>query len=143
MDTFVRKGELSEGQRNWHVIDAENQVVGRLASEIAYKLRGKHKPTFAVDRDEGDFVIVVNAEKIKFTGNKLNDKKYIHHTGFIGGVKEKTAKEVLEGKFPERVIEHAVKGMLPKNSLGRKQLAKLKVYVGAEHPHQSQVGRKA
>ena len=128
---------VKEIERKWYVINADGKVLGRLASEIAIRLRGKHKPTYSTFMDNGDFVVVINAEKIKLTGNKLNDKIYYNHSGYIGGLKEATAAEVLE-KRPAEVLMVAVKGMLPKNSLGRSQLKKLKVYAGTEHPHMAQ-----
>ncbi len=124
-------------KKEWYVVNAEDKVLGRLASEIARRLRGKHKPTFSTFIDNGDFVIVTNAEKIHLTGNKWDDKKYYHHTGYIGGIKEATAKEILTKK-PTDLIYKAVKGMLPKNKLGRAQLKKLKVYAGSDHPHEAQ-----
>ena len=128
---------VNEIEKKWYVVDAENKVLGRLASEIASRLRGKHKPTFSTFIDNGDFIVVTNAEKIVLTGNKLNDKKYYRHTGYIGGIKETTAKELL-AKHPTDLITKAVKGMLPKNKLGRAQLKKLKVYAGKNHPHAAQ-----
>lgn len=128
---------VNEIERNWFVVDAESQVLGRLASEIATRLRGKHKPNYSTFQDVGDFVVVVNAEKVRLTGRKLTDKKYYHHTGYIGGLKECTAEELLE-KHPTDVLFKAVQGMLPKNSLGRAQLKKLKVYAGGNHPHEAQ-----
>ncbi|MCP3888948.1 MAG: 50S ribosomal protein L13 [Desulfobulbaceae bacterium] len=128
---------VNEIEKNWYVVDAENKILGRLASEIASRLRGKHKPTFSTFIDNGDFIVVTNAEKIALTGNKLNDKKYYRHTGYIGGIKEASAKELLE-KHPTDLIVKAVKGMLPKNKLGRAQLKKLKVYAGTDHPHAAQ-----
>ena len=126
-----------EVKRNWYVVDAEDLVLGRLATRIADVLRGKHKPQYTPHVDTGDFVVVVNAEKIKLTGRKLEQKKYWRYTGYIGGIRSRTAKEMLEKK-PEEVILHAVKGMLPKNRLNRKILTKLKVYAGPEHPHDAQ-----
>lgn len=123
--------------RKWHVINAEGMVVGRLASKIAVILRGKDKPIFTPHVDTGDFVIVVNADKVRFTGNKLEDKIYYHHTGYPGGLKQQAAKDVMKSS-PEDIIMHAVRGMLPKNKLGRHQLKKLKVYAGADHPHKAQ-----
>lgn len=128
---------VNEINKNWYVVDAENKVLGRLATEIATRLRGKHKPTFSTFIDNGDFVVVTNAEKILLTGDKLNAKKYYRHTGYIGGIKETSAKELLE-KQPTELIFKAVKGMLPKNKLGRAQLKKLKVYAGKDHPHAAQ-----
>lgn len=129
---------VNEIEKKWYVVDAENKILGRLASEIAKRLRGKHKPSFSTFVDNGDFVIVTNAEKIMLTGNKLDDKKYYRHTGYIGGIKETSAKELLE-KHPTDLITKAVKGMLPKNKLGRAQLKKLKVYTGKDHPHAAQL----
>ena len=128
---------VEEIERNWFVVDAENKVLGRLASEIAIRLRGKHKPNFSTHMDVGDFIVVVNAEKVKLTGKKLDDKIYYRHSGWIGGLKERSAKEMLEKK-PTELLKSAVKGMLTKNSLGRKQLKKLKIYTGGEHPHAAQ-----
>ncbi len=131
----------AEVQRDWYVVDAENQIVGRLASQIAAVLRGKHKPEFTPHIDTGDFVIVVNADRARFTGKKETDKVYFSHTGYPGGVKETTpAKARL--KKPEFIIQNAVKGMLPKGPLGRSMLKKLKVYSGPEHPHSAQVPRE-
>lgn len=124
-------------QRQWHVIDAEGQRLGRLATEIAVILRGKNKPTFTPHMDTGDFVIVVNAEKVVVTGRKASNKLYRRHSGRPGGMKVETF-EKLQARIPQRIIEQAVKGMLPKNTLGRKQFTKLKVYAGPEHPHQAQ-----
>ena len=123
--------------KKWFIVDAEGKIVGRLATKIANILRGKANPKYTPHTDSGDFVVVVNAEKICFTGNKLLKKKYHRHSGYVGGLKTRTAKEQLE-KRPELVIMNAVKGMLPKNSLGRKQLTKLKVFAGPEHKHSAQ-----
>ena len=128
---------VNEIDRKWYVADADGKVLGRIAAVIAYRLRGKHKPTFCNFQDNGDFVVVVNADKVHLTGNKWDDKLYHHHTGFPGGIKTSTAREVL-AKKPEELIRTAVKGMLPKNKLGRAQLKKLKIYSGKEHPHQAQ-----
>jgi large subunit ribosomal protein L13 len=128
---------VKEIEKNWYVVDAEGKVLGRLASEIATRLRGKHKPNYSTFMDVGDFIVVINADKVKLTGNKLENKTYYHHTGYIGHLKETTAKELLEKK-PTEVLHKAVKGMLPKNTLGRAQLKKLKIYAGNEHPHQAQ-----
>ena len=128
---------VEEIERKWYVVDAEGKVLGRLASEIATRLRGKHKPNFSSHMDVGDFIVVVNAEKVKLTGNKLADKMYYHHSGYIGGLREQTAKEVLEKK-PEELLKSAVKGMLSKSNLGRQQFKKLKVYAGSDHPHAAQ-----
>jgi large subunit ribosomal protein L13 len=119
------------------VVDAEGQTLGRLASEVASILRGKHKPTYTPHVDTGDYVIIVNAEKIQLTGNKLNDKIYYRHSGHPGGLKQRTANE-MRSKYPEQMLEIAIKGMLPKNSLGRQMFKKLHVYAGSEHPHQAQ-----
>ncbi len=135
MKTFSAK--LSDIDRKWYIVDANGKVLGRLASEISMVLRGKHKPIFTPHMDTGDFVIVVNAEKVKLTGNKLKDKKYYSHTGYPGGLKETTAGKLLNEK-PERVLISAVRGMLPKNSLGRQLIKKLKIYAGPEHPHIAQ-----
>lgn len=135
MRTYVPKsGEI---ERKWRLVDAEGKVVGRLATEIANILRGKNKPSFTPHLDTGDFVVVVNAEKIRFTGNKMSDKVYYHHTGFPGGIKGITAEKVLE-KEPEKIIVEAVKGMLPKNKLRKVFMGKLKVYAGSDHPHVAQ-----
>ena len=135
MKTYL--APVNEIERKWYVVDAEDKILGRLATEIASRLRGKHKPTFSPFIDNGDFIIVTNAEKIELTGNKLDDKKYYRHTGYIGGIKERSAKELL-AKHPTDLITFAVKGMLPKNKLGRAQLKKLKVYAGSNHPHAAQ-----
>jgi len=126
-------------EKKWVVIDATGLVVGRLASVIALRLRGKHKPTFTPHMDDGDNIVVVNADKVVFTGRKKEQKVYFHHTGYPGGIKERTAKFILDGRFPERVVEKAVERMLPRGPLGRKQLGNLRVYKGAEHPHEAQV----
>ncbi|MCI5166598.1 MAG: 50S ribosomal protein L13 [Candidatus Electrothrix sp. GM3_4] len=128
---------VDEINRKWCVVDADGKVLGRIATEIARRLRGKHKPTFCNFQDNGDFIVVVNAGRVHLTGTKWDDKIYYRHTGFMGGIKDRTAKEV-RAKSPEDLIVMAVKGMLPKNKLGRAQLKKLKVYAGAEHPHAAQ-----
>ncbi len=125
-------------EKKWVVIDATGLVVGRLASIVALRLRGKHKPTFTPHVDDGDNVIVINAAKVVFTGRKRDQKVYHHHTGYIGGIKERSAKSIFEGRFPERIVEKAVERMLPRGPLGRKQLGNLRVYPGAEHPHEAQ-----
>jgi len=135
MKTYL--APVNEIEKKWYVVDAENKVLGRLASEIANRLRGKHKPTFSTFIDNGDFIVVTNAEKIALTGNKLDDKKYYRHTGYMGGLKETSAKDLLV-KHPTDLLMHAVRGMLPKNKLGRAQLKKLKVYAGSNHPHAAQ-----
>lgn len=133
--TYMAKA--SDVQRKWYVVDAEGQTLGRLASEVATLLRGKHKPTFTPHVDTGDHVIIINAEKIELTGKKLNDKIYYRHSQHPGGLKTRTAKEMRETR-PEQMLEGAIKGMLPKNSLGRQMFKKLNVYRGSEHPHQAQ-----
>ena len=137
MSTYFPSGKGLEQHRNWHLIDASEMPVGRLASEVARLLMGKHKPSFTPFLDTGDHVIVINAAKVIFKGNKTNDKVYRHHTGFPGGLKEVSAKDLL-AKNPSRLVELAIKGMLPKTKLGRAMGAKLKVYAGAEHPHGAQ-----
>ena len=127
-----------EADQKWYVVDAKDKVLGRLATKVADVLRGKHKPTFTPNADIGDFVIVVNADKVKLTGKKMTDKVYYHHTGFMGGLKSTTPEKVLGGKHPERVVEWAVRGMLPKTRLGDRLFTKLKVYAGPEHPHKAQ-----
>jgi len=128
----------AEVDKKWVVIDGTGLIVGRLASIIAMRLRGKHKPSFTAHVDCGDNVIVINAEKVVFTGRKTEQKVYYHHTGYIGGIKERTAKFILQGRFPERVVEKAVERMLPRGPLGRQQLSNLRVYKGAAHPHEAQ-----
>lgn len=135
---YAKPGEV---EREWLLIDAEDQILGRVASKAAQILRGKHKPTYAPHVDTGDFVVIVNADKIRVTGKKLTDKEYYRHSGYPGGLKCETFEEAM-AKHPERVIEHAVKGMLPKNTLGRAMAKKLKVYAGAEHPHMAQAPRE-
>ncbi|MGD8379646.1 MAG: 50S ribosomal protein L13 [Gammaproteobacteria bacterium] len=135
MKTFTAKPDAVK--RDWYLVDATDKTLGRLATEIARRLRGKHKPEYTPHVDTGDYIVVVNAEKIRVTGNKLRDKTYYHHTGFIGGIKSITLDKLLQ-KAPERAIQHAVKGMLPKNPLGRAMFRKLKVYAGSEHRHEAQ-----
>ena len=135
MKTYVTNP--NEIEREWCVVDATGQTLGRLATQIAHRLRGKHRPIFSPSVDAGDYVIVVNAEKIHVTGRKLDQKIYYRHTGYPGGLKEITLRNLLQ-KHPTRVIEHAVRGMLPKNRLGRRMFKKLKVYAGPEHPHAAQ-----
>jgi len=130
--------KASDIEKKWILIDAKGLIVGRLASLVALRLRGKHKPTFTPHLDDGDNVIIINAEKVVFTGRKREDKVYYHYSGYQGGIKERTARFLLEGKFPERVIEKAVERMLPRGPLGRRQLGNLRVYKGAEHPHTAQ-----
>jgi len=126
-----------EVDHKWYVVDAENQVLGRMATQIAKHLRGKHKPIYTPHVDTGDYIVVINADKVRVTGKKTQDKKYYHHTGYPGGIKE-TNFEKLQDEHPERIIEKAVRGMLPKNPLGRAMLKKLKVYAGTDHPHTAQ-----
>ena len=135
MKTYMANAQTVE--RKWYVVDANGMPFGRLASQVAAILRGKNKPTFTPNVDTGDYVIVINAEKVAVTGKKLDQKVYSHHTGYIGGLKQVTLKKMLETK-PENVITHAVKGMLPKNALGRSMMKKLRVYAGPEHEHQAQ-----
>ena len=125
-------------EKKWLLIDANGLVVGRLASLIALRLRGKHKPTFTAHMDCGDNIIVINADKIVLTGRKKDQKIYYHHTGYIGGIKERTAKFILEGRFPERIVEKAVERMMPRGPLGRQQMSNLRVYKGDSHPHEAQ-----
>jgi len=136
---FLRK---EDRKPEWRLIDAEGEVLGRLATKITDILRGKNKPTFTPHTDSGDYVVVINAEKVVLTGNKLEDKEYHSYSGWIGGLKVKTAKEVLE-KHPERLIEHAVRGMMPDNRLNDQYMKKLRVYAGAEHPHKAQIETSA
>jgi large subunit ribosomal protein L13 len=134
--TFTEKKE--EIEREWYVVDAEGQTLGRLASRIAPVLKGKHKPTYTPHLDCGDFVIIVNAEKVRVTGRKLDQKFYHHHSGYPGGLKSISLRDQLD-RYPERVLEAAVRGMLPKNKLGRRMIKKLKVYAGDSHPHEAQL----
>ena len=136
MKTYSAKA--SEIDKKWVLIDAEGLVVGRLATVIAMRLRGKHKATFTPHMDCGDNVIVINASKVLLTGQKLKKKVYYHHTGYIGGIKERTAGAIMAGKFPERIVEKAVERMLPRGPLGRTQMGNLRVYAGGEHPHDAQ-----
>ncbi|GHO44037.1 50S ribosomal protein L13 [Ktedonospora formicarum] len=125
-------------QPKWYVIDAEGQVLGRLASQIAQILRGKHKPTFTPHMDSGDFVIVINADKIAVTGKRMEQKVYYRHTQYPGGLRQQTLRQVIEGKFPERALEHAVRGMVMHNRLGKQVMSHLKIYAGPTHPHEAQ-----
>ncbi|MCW2309936.1 50S ribosomal protein L13 [Rhodobium gokarnense] len=136
MKTYSAKA--SEIEKKWILIDAEGAVVGRLAAFVANRLRGKHKATFTPHMDCGDNVIIVNADKVVFTGRKYTDKVYYWHTGYPGGIKDRTAREILEGRFPERVVEAAIKRMMPGGPLSRTQLKNLRIYAGAEHPHEAQ-----
>ncbi len=133
--SFVLKP--ADAEKKWYIVDAEGQTVGRLATELANVLRGKNNPQYTPHTDSGDFVVVVNADKVVFTGAKLDKKVYYRHSGYVGGLKERTAREQLD-RQPTKVLMAAVKGMLPKNSLGRKQLTKLKVFAGTEHAHEAQ-----
>jgi large subunit ribosomal protein L13 len=139
MKTFVAKEK--EVDRKWYLVDAKDKVLGRLATQIAMRLRGKHKPIFTPHADTGDFVVVINADKVALTGKKWDNKIYYRHSGYIGGLKQISAKKLLEKK-PRDILRFAVKGMLPKNSLGRRQLKKLKLYTGSEHPHEAQQPEK-
>jgi large subunit ribosomal protein L13 len=134
----TQSAKPAEVERRWYVVDATDQVLGRLATRLASLLRGKHKPIFTPHVDTGDFIVVVNAQRVRLTGNKREDKLYRRHTGWPGGLKTTTAGKILDGAHPERVLEAAVRGMLPKNHLGRQMFSKLKVYAGAEHPHAAQ-----
>ena len=135
LSKITRSIKPAEVEKKWHLIDAEGLVVGRLATIVANILRGKHKPSFTPHVDCGDHVVVINADKVKFTGKKLTDKKYYKHTGYIGGIKETTPAKVLESRFPERVLEKAVERMVPRGPLGRQQMKALHLYAGTEHPH--------
>jgi len=137
LKTYIAKEKEVEDSKRWYVVDAEGKVLGRLASQIAHILRGKHKPIYSPHQDVGDFVVVINAEKVKLTGKKMEQKTYFRHSGYIGGTTFTPVSLMLQ-KHPERVIEFAVKRMLPKNALGRKMFKKLKVYAGPEHPHTAQ-----
>lgn len=136
MKTFSAKP--AEVNKKWVLIDAKGLVVGRLATLVAMRLRGKHLPTYTPHVDCGDNVIIINASQVVLTGRKRDDKMYYKHTGFIGGIKERSAKSILEGRFPERVIEKAIERMIPRGPLGRMQMGNLRVYAGAEHPHEAQ-----
>ena len=134
----TKAAKASEVEKKWHLIDADGLVVGRVATIIANLLRGKHKPIFTPHADIGDHVVVINADKVRFTGKKLGDKVYYRHTGYAGGIKGVTAAKVLEGRFPERVLEKAVERMIPRGPLGREQMRHLHLYAGTEHPHAGQ-----
>ncbi len=138
----TRSAKPGEVVPAWHVVDATDQVLGRMATRIAVLLRGKHHALFTPHVDTGDFVIVINAEKVKLTGRKRQNKRYYKHTGYTGSIKFKTAEEILDGPHPDRVVSHAVRGMLPKNNLGRKIFKKLKVYAGPNHPHAAQTPKE-
>jgi len=135
MKTFIAKEQ--EVRKRWFLVDAESKILGRLATQIAVRLRGKHKAIYTPHADTGDFVVVINADKVSLTGKKWDRKIYYRHSGYLGGLKQISAKKLIEKK-PEDVLRFAVRGMLPKNSLGRRQLKKLKIYTGSEHPHQAQ-----
>jgi large subunit ribosomal protein L13 len=134
--THSTKG--ADVEKKWLLIDANGLVVGRLATIVANRLRGKHKPSYTPHIDDGDNIIIINADKVVLTGRKREQKMYYHHTGYIGGIKERSAKSILEGRFPERIVEKAVQRMLPRGPLGRKQFGNLRVYKGPEHPHAAQ-----
>jgi large subunit ribosomal protein L13 len=136
MATFTQKP--ADVVKKWILIDAEGVVVGRLATFVANRLRGKHKPTFTPHVDDGDNVIIINADKVVFTGKKREDKKFYWHTNYIGGIKERTMAQILDGRFPERVMEKAIERMVPRGPLGRRQMKNLKVYAGNTHPHEAQ-----
>jgi large subunit ribosomal protein L13 len=136
MKTFSAKP--ADVEKKWVLIDATGLVAGRLASLVAMRLRGKHKPSFTPHVDDGDNVIIINAEKCVLTGKKYSDKTYYWHTGYPGGIKERTARQIIEGRFPERVIEKAVERMVPRGPLGRRQMKNLRVYAGSNHPHEAQ-----
>ena len=136
MNTYATKP--SDIERKWYVVDAQGVVLGRLSAQIAKILQGKNKPNYVSNLDCGDYIVVINADKVKLTGRKLTDKKYFHHTGWIGGIKETTPAKILAGKFPERVIIKAVERMISRNPMGRQQMTKLKVYAGETHPHTAQ-----
>lgn len=134
----THSAKAADIERKWHVIDADGVVLGRLAAVIASRLRGKHKPLYTPHVDCGDNIIVVNAEKVRLTGRKMQDKRYYHHTGHPGGIKETSPEKIIAGKFPERVVMKAIERMIPRSPLGRRQLEKLHVYAGSEHPHEAQ-----
>ncbi|VVT16633.1 50S ribosomal subunit protein L13 (modular protein) [Rhizobium sp. EC-SD404] len=136
MKTFSQKP--AEVEKKWVLIDAEGLVVGRLATLVATRLRGKHKPSYTPHVDDGDNVIIINAEKAVLTGKKYTDKKYYWHTGYPGGIKERTARQIFEGRFPERILEKAIERMIPRGPLGRRQMKNLRVYAGSNHPHEAQ-----
>ena len=136
MPTYTPKA--SEIERNWLIVDADGLVLGRLATEVASILRGKHKPTYAPHIDTGDHVVIINCDKIVLTAGKAEKKKVFRHSGFPGGIKERTARQIIEGRFPERVLEKAVERMVPRGPLGRRQMKNLRVYAGSNHPHEAQ-----
>lgn len=134
----TQSAKAADIEKKWLLIDASGLIVGRLATIVAMRLRGKHKATYTPHVDDGDNVIIINASKVVFTGRKREQKVYHHHTGFIGGIKERSAKQIMDGRFPERIVEKAVQRMLPRGPLGRVQFGNLRVYPGAEHPHEAQ-----
>lgn len=136
MNTHVTKP--TDIERKWYLVDATDVVLGRLSAQVATILRGKNKPYFTTNLDCGDYVVIINAEKVRLTGNKLADKIYYKHTGYVGGIKSTTAGKILEGRFPERVLQKAIERMISRNPMGRQQMTKLKVYAGSEHPHTAQ-----
>ena len=138
----TKSAKPAEVEKKWHLIDADGLVVGRVATIIANILRGKHKPSFTPHVDCGDHVVVINADKVRFTGRKLSQKVYYKHTGYAGGIKGVTADKILDGRFPERVLEKAIERMIPRGPLGRMQMGNLHVYPGAEHPHEAQQPEK-
>ena len=137
MKKYTYSAKKSDNKENWCVVDAKDKILGRLASQVAYRIRGKHNPLFTPHVDTGDWVIIINADKVRLTGNKMDQKIYYRHSGYIGGIKSETAKELFEKK-PKEVLKKAIKGMLPKNRLGRKLCRKLFVYTGDQHPHAAQ-----
>ncbi len=141
MKTVMASEKEVKFNKDWYIVNAEDMILGRLAARIAHVLKGKHKPAYSPHYDIGDFVVVINADKIKLSGNKLDKKAYFSHSGYPGGTRYTTVRMMLN-RHPERVVEYAVKGMLPKNSLGRKMLKKLKVYAGDQHPHKAQQPRE-
>lgn len=136
MNTYATKP--SDIERKWYVVDASDVVLGRMSAQIAKILQGKHKPSYVPNIDCGDYVVVINADKVKLTGRKLENKTYYRHTGWVGGIKETTAGKILAGRFPERVIEKAIERMISRSPMGRQMMTKLKVYAGSEHPHTAQ-----
>ena len=136
MTTFFARSE--QVRRDWYVVDANGKTLGRLATQLAMRLRGKHKPEYTPHVDTGDHIVVLNAEKIRVTGDKLKDKVYYKHTGYVGGIKETTPEKVLGGRFPERVLEKAIERMIPRGPLGRDQMRNLRIYAGSDHPHAAQ-----
>ena len=138
MSQSTYSAKAGDIKREWHVVDVSDKVLGRAASQIATLLKGKHKAMYTPSIDTGDHVVVINAEKVKLTGNKLDQRKFYWHTGFPGGIKDRTQRQLLNGRFPERVLENAVRRMIPSGPLGRQQMRNLKVYAGDKHPHEAQ-----